>query len=84
MGIAGLIFENFDQDTAYFLGRSLWNCNMINFKNIYNTIYYGVKYSWKFRDKIKKEIIETWEKNNLTWKIQNTIYSNIPKITYNT
>lgn len=83
MGIVGIIIKNCTQDMVYFLGRNLWEYNMINFKNAYNAIYYSVKYTWIYREKIKKEIIETWDKHNLTWKIQNTIYSSIPQITYN-
>jgi len=84
MGITSLIITNYKQDMAYFIGRNLWKYNMINFTNTYYTLYYGIKYFWKYRDKIKKKIMKKWENNNITWKIKNTFYNNIPKITYNT
>lgn len=83
MGIVGLIAENCDTETISFLGQTVWDYNMVTFKNVYNSIYYGIKYSWKYREKIKNEIIEVWENNNLTWKLQNMVYNSIPRIAYN-
>lgn len=62
MGLIDFVISNVERDDIFNVGQTLWEYNMITFGNMWSTMYYSVKYGWRFRDKLWKEIREAIEK----------------------
>lgn len=75
MGLIDYVISNVDRDDVFYVGQTLWEYNMLTIGNMWTTMYYSVKYGWKFRDKIWKKIKINIEKYyNQQISIKNITY----------
>lgn len=68
MGIIKSTISLFDTDDIFFLTNTMWKYNMITLTGTYNVMYYGLKYGWKFRNRIYNKLTlflkKLWIKSN--------------------